>query len=90
MRGGVLIAVSDKYISSKLNIHINSLEICFVLIKLNNLKKLIISYVYFPPSTDSNLYIEYINVIEIIISNYPDTDLLLFGDFNLSALYKNS
>lgn len=72
--GGVLISISDKYVSSKFDIIINSLELCFVLIKFNSSKKLIIDSVYFSPSSNSNLYIEYFNVVENLIASFPNTD----------------
>lgn len=60
----------------------------FVLIKVNDREKIILSCVYFPPNSDSTLYQSFFNIIEDAIGLYPNTDLLLFGDFNLPHLNK--
>jgi len=86
--GGVLIAIKNKFFSVKLNIDTGSLELIFVLIKVNDRKKIILSCVYFPPNSDSTLYQSYFNIIEDVSVLYPNTDLLLFGDFNLPHLNK--
>lgn len=86
--GGVLIAVNNKYISCSLDVDVKSLELCFVSIKINSHKKLIISCVYIPPNSTSSLYIDYFNILENLISAHPNAEFLNFGDFNLPNLSK--
>lgn len=88
--GGVLLALNNKFISSALDVDVNSLELCFVSIKINNTKKLIISCVYFPPNSASSSYIDYFNILDNLISSCPNDDFLLFGDFNLPNLNNTS
>lgn len=51
--GGILIAIKDKFVSSKLNIYSGSLEL--FLLKLIQVKKIILSYIYFRPNSTSSL-----------------------------------
>jgi hypothetical protein len=88
--GGVLIAVDKKYISSLIDIDVKSLESCFVSVKINNTKSVIVGCIYFPPTSPSSLYIEYFSILDNLISSRPNDDLLFFGDFNLPNLNKTS
>jgi len=71
-----------------------SLEFIFVSIKIDTSKKMILSCIYFPPNSDFSLYQYCFNIIFNIIENVIllclNTDLLLFGDFNLPHLNKTT
>jgi len=87
--GGVLIAVNKKCISSLIDIDVKSLELCFVSVKINNTKNLIVGCIYFPSNSPSSIYNEYFNILDNLISSRPN-DLLFFGDFSLPNLNKAS
>lgn len=88
--GGVLIAVDNKLYSELLITSSCSLEIVFVLIKLDN-RICIVSSVYFPISSSVDLYTSYFDIVGNMLNNYVNAQFLLFGDFNLpSAAFSNA
>lgn len=82
--------MNKKCISSLIDIDVKSLELCFVSVKIDNTKNLIVGCIYFPPNSPSSLYNDYFSILDNLISSRPNDDLLLFGDFNLPNLNKAS
>lgn len=78
-----LIDVDNKLLSRCINKPENTLEIVIVLIKFDN-KNVIISSVYFPNKASIDIiYTKYFYVINDIYYNYPNSDFILLGDFNI-------
>jgi len=84
----VLIAVNKKCISSTNDIDVELLGLCFVFVKINNTKNVIVGCIFFPPNSPSSLYNEYFSILDNLISSSQNYDLL-FGDFNLPNLNKH-
>lgn len=88
--GGVCIAVNNKFFSRSMKLpYILRLEILFVLIKLDQMN-LIISSVYIPNNSSLELFTDYFDCVASIYYNYPNSHIVLLGDYNLpSANFSN-
>lgn len=82
--GGVLIAVNNKLSSKLINITSKNLEIVFILIKTDR-NNIIISSVYIPNRSTIGIFEEYFNIVNNIRYDYPSSDLILLGDFNIPS-----
>ena len=87
--GGVLIAINENFTSQLLKLPHTKLEILFVLIKLNR-TNLIVSAVYIPNCSSIEIFTEYFDCVNYVMYNYPDSNIVLLGDYNLpSANFSN-
>jgi len=82
--GGVLIAIKNNYKSTQIfSEDFNFLELITIKIDLD-FKNLFISCIYFPPKSSFQNYLDFLCVLEFIVSiSSPRDELLIFGDFNL-------
>lgn len=82
--GGVLLAVSHRFIAQALPIHcLFNIDVLCVKLNLNNVN-LIVIVIYIPPQTTLFNYIcffEYLETLDIINGN-----VIILGDFNISEL----
>ena len=81
--GGIAIYVSDEGISSSTEIKIDtSIEALFVKCQLNQTQSIIVGEVYHPPSADTSLFI---NELEICLNKLNELNKTTFicGDFNI-------
>lgn len=86
--GGVIMAFNQKLKMHRLdNFEINcrDLEMITCLFKIGK-RSVICIVVYFVPGADSNSYVEFYELIENIIINYPDHEILITGDFNFPSV----
>jgi hypothetical protein len=82
--GGVLIAVDSKLHSVEIPVSPINYECLFVQLTLSHNAKLLIGCVYIPPNMSSEVYSNFSNTVESILTSCsPDTHLILIGDFNL-------
>ena len=81
--GGVLIATRKHLPVQLLDITNTNVEHLFILIKSLSCK-LIVGAVYIPPASDSTIYKQHCDDIELIFSRFPNAKFLLTGDYNIS------
>ena len=84
--GGVLVLVHKSINVNKLSLSTNSCDNIMVEIKLSDENVLLIGNVYFPPNCDYEVYEEYLNAVQELISNskFKDIKLIILGDFNIT------
>ena len=81
--GGIVIYVSDKYISSSTEIKIDTcIESLFVKCQLNQSQTIIVGEIYNPPSSDTSLFISELEVCLNKLNELNKTTYIC-GDFNL-------
>lgn len=82
--GGVLIAVSSKLKSRRINVAspTHSFDHVFVHVQVGS-GSLLLGCVYIPPSSDVETYVEHCNIVEDLCCRYPDSKVYLAGDYNL-------
>ena len=83
--GGVLIAVNKSIPSCQ---HLRFLDVghreeIWVELKLVNNVSLILGIVYFPPKSPIELYASHIDCLNTLAQHYPNSIILIAGDFNL-------
>ena len=80
--GGVLIAISSRLCSKEVVTSCNSVEQVYVEVKLVK-KSVILGGVYIPPNSPSETYDLHCMTTHEILESNPDSELLIFGDYNL-------
>lgn len=80
--GGVAIAISKSLSSSKISTKNPFIEQLFVNVKTSS-GKIIVGCAYLPPNSDVQSYSNHCDEVESICAKYPNTKLLLVGDYNL-------
>lgn len=83
--GGVLIAIHKKYSSRSLPSSFIECEQLTVMINIDN-TNIIIHSCYISPSSSSELFHKYCIEIENLNIQYPDSILIIAGDFNLPGI----
>uniref|UniRef100_A0A8D8QZ65 Endonuclease/exonuclease/phosphatase domain-containing protein n=1 Tax=Cacopsylla melanoneura TaxID=428564 RepID=A0A8D8QZ65_9HEMI len=85
--GGTLITAHKKYKSQIIKISNLSVKIetVFVLVKLQKCN-LIVNATYIPPESPIELYENYVKILDEVLSKYPNSLVLIAGDFNLKYL----
>lgn len=83
--GGVLIAVNCQLKSKILNVNINYVEQVLVQLHLGS-NLFILSCAYIPPNSPLTLYENYFSALNELYLSYPNSNLILLGDFNLPSL----
>ena len=88
--GGVLIAIKKQLNAIKIDTHIEYLEHCFVNLQIHNFKA-IVGVIYISPSNSHldysyAMYRLHTEVVNELVSSYPDHKLFLFGDYNLNKI----
>ena len=78
--GGVLLAVSKKFVVRECDVFDDDFEVLCVKLDVNQVKYIYIIVVYFVPGCDSGVYRRFYNCIETNLSN---CDCVILGDFNL-------
>lgn len=81
--GGVLLAISKTLVSRKLTTTYKNVEHIFSVVNTNKKNKIILGCVYIPPSSDQIIYRNHMDEIQILISKYPETKIIIAGDYNL-------
>ena len=80
--GGVTIVLRKELHAQLLTIPFDSLEQLYVAVKLNS-QYIILGCVYIPPSSNAVLYQTHGMTIDYIFEVYPESKLILAGDYNL-------
>lgn len=57
----------------------------FIKISLTNDINLIIGCVYFPPTSDIDMYAKHCDILESLALRFTDSYFLITGDFNLNS-----
>ncbi|XP_026688602.1 uncharacterized protein LOC113473035, partial [Diaphorina citri] len=83
--GGVLIAVRKRFSSQLINIVNDSVETLFIKIQINK-TPLILNAVYIPPSSSSDHYGKYVDLLDQVLLSHLDSVILLAGDYNAPSL----
>lgn len=81
--GGVVIFVNKRFEAEIINIHTDSVEQLFVQIKWGNNDKCIIGACYIPPHSSLDSYTVHAETVRLSNKYTSDTNLLLYGDYNL-------
>lgn len=80
--GGILIAINKKYFSRLIPSTNINCEHLSILVSIHN-NQLLIHSCYIPPNSTLDQFHNYCTVIENLNINYPDSILIVAGDFNL-------
>jgi hypothetical protein len=80
--GGVLIAISNRFTSSRVRIKHTAVEHVFVNVRVKS-QVIIFVCVYIPPASDVAIYKAHSEVIEELYKKYPKARVIIVGDYNL-------
>lgn len=82
--GGVMIAIRSRFKSRKIGVasRLNSIDHVFVLLQIGSTSYLL-GCVYIPPSSSLDAYLEHYNVVEELSCRFPDSKIIIVGDYNL-------
>ena len=80
--GGVLIAISSKLKSVRVNLCNDVIEQTFIEVKAGK-KSFVIGGVYIPPHSPCEMYEQHAQAVMDVKERYPGSSLVVFGDFNL-------
>ncbi|VEN44357.1 unnamed protein product, partial [Callosobruchus maculatus] len=87
--GGVLIAIKTEFSARAVNVIPSSVEHLFIEFTLNS-QNVIIGGVYLPPLSESEKFIEHVNVVENLFDNHNGYKFIICGDYNLpEAIWSN-
>ncbi|KAF0717574.1 Reverse transcriptase domain-containing protein [Aphis craccivora] len=81
--GGVVIIVNNKYTCELIQIPYGSIEQVFVLMKINDVQKVILGTCYIPETSPLSVYETHTDTISWLFSRFDDkTNILIAGDYN--------
>jgi hypothetical protein len=80
--GGVLIAIHSRFCSIELTLSDPTLECVAIMLKLVNIKIIIVS-IYVPPNSPFEIYNRHCIQLENLKLSFPDVTFLVVGDFNI-------
>ena len=82
-RGGGVIIITKKHLKArKLDVPLLDIEQVFVSVKLDK-DNVILGCLYIPPQSPVEVYHRHCDSVECILEKYPNSKLVIVGDFNL-------